>query len=236
MHNLFVKRHTDVRALLVALLLLSACAREAGTPVSSEDTDSSPPRYGGTLVRRLEADIVTLNPVLVGSRTDTYVHRYLFTPLVDFSAELKLVPALAGRWDISPDQREYTFYLDPKATFSDGTPVRANDVLFTLQKIVDPQSEAYGMAPYFDQLDVARTRIIGPHTILVAFREALSSQLIAFANLLVVPEHIYSKGNFNSDYTAKPSGSGPYVVTRYVPGTEIVLKRRDDYWGPKPYI
>ncbi len=231
-----MKRHSDTRVLLVVLLLLGACAQEAGSPAGSAEPETSPPRFGGTLVRRLESDIVTLNPVLVGSRYDTYVHRYLFTPLVDLSAELQPVPALAGRWDISADRRDYTFYLEPKATFSDGTPVRASDVLFTLQKIVEPQSEAYGMAPYFDQLDMSRTRVVGPHTILVAFREALASQLLSFTNLLVLPEHVYSKGNFNTDYNAKPVGSGPYVLTRYVTGTEVVLARRDNYWAQKPYI
>src|SRR5205085_4055631 len=125
-------------ALGLVLALLASCRAEAPAKLTQGAADSSEPRAGGTLYRRLESPLASLNPVLVGSRYDTYVHRYLFTPLIDLSADLQPVPALAEAWEISENKREYTFHLSKTATFSDRTPVRAGDVLFTLRKIVDP--------------------------------------------------------------------------------------------------
>jgi peptide/nickel transport system substrate-binding protein len=228
-----VKRRTAVLCLLLALL--SACRRETESR-HTEPANDSTPRFGGTVIRRLDAAVTTLNPVLVGNRYDTYVHRYLFTPLVDLSADLQPVAGLADRWDISPDNREYTFRLNRAATFSDNTPVRASDVLFTIRKIIDPASDAIAMQSYFELVDLTRSRIIDDHTLVIAFREPIASQLHAFTNLMVIPEHVYGKGNFANDFNETAVGSGPYTISRHTRGRELVLRRRETYWRQKPYI
>ena len=164
------------------------------------------------------------------------VAQYLYSPLIHLDENLLPAPGLAVAWDISADGREYTFHLHPRATFSDGTPVRASDVIFTLAKIVDPASEAAQIQSGFAQLDLTRTRATSDKTVIVAFREALASQLVQFNNVLPVPEHIYKNGNFRDDYNNMAVGSGPYKLVRRVPGNEIVMQRRDDYWERKPYI
>ena len=80
-----------------------------------------------------EGDVKTLNPLLIDTKYDHYVTSYLFTPLLQLDANL--LPTTAGsltdKYEISADGKEYTFHLNPKATFSDGTPVLASDVVFT---------------------------------------------------------------------------------------------------------
>jgi peptide/nickel transport system substrate-binding protein len=224
-------------ALLVVLALLAAgCRPEKDASLPELAADDSSPRSGGTLNRRLGSPVTSLNPVLVIDRYGTYVHRFLFTPLIDLSADLKPVPGLAEKWEIAPNNREYTFHLNRNATFSDKTPVRASDVLFTLRKILDPQSDALSMLAYFDQLDLAASRAVDDHTVLVVFREPLATQLIAFTNLFVLPEHVYGKGDFTKAHNDTAVGSGPYTLLRHVPGNEIVVQRREDYWARKPYI
>ena len=216
------------------LLFFAACNNERPlpAPVSEEAT----PQDGGTLIRRLTGDVVSLNPVLAASIWDRYVDFYLFTPMIHFDAELLPIPGLAQKWEITPDGKRYTFHLNPAATFSDGTPVRASDVLFTLKKIVDPQTEAPQIAGGFEQLDLHSTQIIDDKTIVVGFKDALASQLTHFNDLLVLPEHVYSKGDFKADFATRAVGSGPYRLVRRVPGKEIVLERRPDFWGEKPHI
>jgi peptide/nickel transport system substrate-binding protein len=226
--------------LFVAVLSLVACSREErpakpgpAAPVVADDT----PQDGGTLIRRLEVDVASLNPIVSTSRYDRYVANYLFTPLVYFDKELRPVPGLAKSWEVSADGRVYTFALNEKATFADGTPVRASDVVFTLNKIVDPASEAVQIAGYFELLDKANTKAIDDHTVQIAFREAFASQMIRFNDVLVLPEHIYGKAaNFKADFATKAVGSGPYRLVRRVPGTEIVVERRADFWGTRPHI
>jgi peptide/nickel transport system substrate-binding protein len=194
------------------------------------------PRDGGTLYRRLDIDIVTLNPVVSTSRYDRLVSNLLFTPLVQIDRDLQPIPGLADSWDISDDGLVYRFDLNPKATFSDGSPVRASDVIFTLEKILDPKSEAVQVAGSFELLDRARTRAVDEHTVEVVFKQPLATQLLKFNDVLIVPEHVYSTGDFRKDHNDKAVGSGPYRLVRWVPGKEVVAERRADYWGKRPYI
>ncbi len=223
-------------ALTLAVAIVASCAREEPARVPDRPVRNESPTTGGTLIRRLDSDVVTLNPVLVTSRYDRLVLAYLFVPLVQLNENLQPVAGLAERWEISPDGRSYTFHLNRRATFSDRVPVRASDVLFTLRKIADPQSQAAQVAAGFEQLDLTRTRVIDDHTIVVGFREALASQMIRFNDLLVVPEHVYSKGEFTTAFTSSATGTGPYRLVRRDPGKEIVLELRDDYWGRQTFI
>lgn len=232
-----MKRWTAALLATAAVVLTAACGgRERPVAPAEPTVDRSKPVAGGTLNRRLDVDIATLNPVLANTRNDRLVAHYLFTPLVYLDAELRPIPGLAESWDISDDGLEYTFHLNPKATFSDGTPVRASDVLFTLRKIVDPLSEAMQVAAAFDLLDVRRTRIVDDNSIVVAFRERLAAQLGQFTNLLVLPERVYGKGSFRDDYNDSALGSGPYMLVRREPGKEVVIERRKNYWGTEPFI
>ncbi|HVG23486.1 MAG TPA: ABC transporter substrate-binding protein, partial [Thermoanaerobaculia bacterium] len=186
------------------------------------------------LIRRLDSDIATLNPVISTSSNDRQVSDYLFTPLVYLDKQLQPVPGLAEKWEMLEGGRLYRFSLNEKATFSDGTPVRASDVVYTLQKIADPASEALQVAGAFEYLDAGRTRAVDDHTVEIAFRQPLAAQLIRFNDVMVVPEHVYAKGHFRNDYNSTAVGSGPYKLVRREPGKEIVVERREDYWREKP--
>lgn len=227
-------------AVLFALLLCLACHRDeqrAEAPAAPKPAvDDGRPQDGGTLVRRLESDVVTLNAVAAVSIYDRHVDNLLYTPLVYVDQDLQPIPGLAESWDVSDGGKLYRFELNEKATFSDGTPVRASDVLFTLRKIIDPASEAVQVVGAFEHLDLTRTRVIDDHTIEIAFREPRASQLIRFNDVLVLPEHVYSKGNFRADFNSTAVGSGPYRLVKREPGKEIVLERRADYWAAKPPI
>lgn len=225
--------------LAVSLLLVCAfaCKREQPLPpVETAAADDTTPVQGGTVLRRLSGDITTLNPIVSATRYDRLVAFYLYTPLVHLDVNLQPIPGLALKWEISPDGKLYTFHLDPKATFSDGTPVRAGDVLFTLKKIVDPASEAAQIAGGFDKLDLPATRVVDDHTIVVGFKEILAPQLTQFNNVMVLPEHVYGQGDFHGGWADRAVSCGPYTLVRRIPGKEIVLQRRKDWWGAPVFI
>lgn len=221
-------------ALLLALALTVSCARER--PADAPPAPSSSPQDGGTLVRRLESDLATLNPLRATSRYERQVANYLFTPLIYLDRELKPVAGLAESWTISDDGLLYTFELNEKATFSDGTPVRATDVVFTIRKIVDPASQAVQLASGFASIDLARLRAVDERTVEVGFREPLAAQLLRFNDVLVVPERVYAKGDFAASFDNRVVGSGPYQFVKYDRGREIVLERRREFWMERPHI
>jgi len=225
-----------VKRFLAVFLLVVACRNERPLPPVSPGPDQNTPQDGGTVVRRLDLDVTTLNPVMAQNDDDRRVAFYLFTPMVHLDIDLEPIPGLAQKWEISSDGKQYTFHLNPTATFSDGSPVRASDVLFTLKKIVDPTTEAPQIAGGFENLDLKNTRVVDDHTIIVAFREALAPQLTHFNDLLVLPEHVYAQGDFKTDFISRAVGSGPYRLVRRLPGQDILLERRPEYWGPHPYL
>lgn len=226
-----------ILTLLFTIVLCLACRRtEQRVQTPLPPVDDNQPVDGGTLYRRLDVDIASFNPILASSRYDRYVQDYLFTSLIRLDQHLQPAPGLATSWEISDDGLLYTFHLNKKATFSDHTPVRASDVVFTLAKIVDPKSEAAQIAGEFDQLDLSKTRAVDDNTVVVAFRQPLASQLDHFFDLLVLPEHVYGKGDFRNDFLARAVGSGAYVVDHRVPGREVVVTRRADYWEDPPHV
>src|SRR6266567_8634735 len=75
------------------------------------------PRDGGTVVRRLESDVDTLNYVLQTTQYERWVLSYLYDPLIDLDAGLQPIPGTAARWEISPDHLVYTLHIDPRSTF-----------------------------------------------------------------------------------------------------------------------
>ena len=216
-------------AALLALLFVAGCGAEAPEPRPAG------PSSGGTLVRRMESDLNTLNFVLSTTVYEKYVLSCIHDSIIEWNDHLELVPALAKSWRIEDGGKRYTFEIDPRATFGDGTPVRASDVIFTLRKIVDPESQSVQFAGLFDALDLEQTRALDDHTFVAVFREARAGQLASF-NIPVLPEHVYGKGSFRDDHNETVVGSGPYRLVRWTSGQEVVLERREDYWREAPYI
>lgn len=226
-------------AFALTLLLLGACSKESRQPSQAVAEDENTPQDGGTLIRRLDSDVNSLNPVLIASRYEHWVDSYLFTPLLQLDANLLPTTngSLTDKYEISSDGKVYTFHLNPKATFSDGTPVRASDVLFTIKKIVDPKSESAQFAGQFEQFDPSKSAADDAHNaVVVAFKEVLAPQLVSFTMVRPIPQHVYSQGDFKSAFNMSAVGSGPYRLVRRVPGKEILLDRRADFWGVRPHI
>lgn len=222
-----VTENLIVRAVRVVFFLAAlACSREASH-------DATPPPRLTTPARvavRIDADVKTLNYVLHTEEAERVVLSFIYEPLIALDGNLNPIPGLAAEWHVSDDHRTYTLRLDPRATFSDGRPVLASDVLFTLHKILDAPSMQF--ASWFDSMDRQQTAAIDPRTVRVVFKTARVAQLLAF-NIAVMPEHVYGAG----DFTTNPAvvGSGPYVLKRR-DQNGIFLEARSDYWREKPSI
>jgi peptide/nickel transport system substrate-binding protein len=191
------------------------------------------PAAPNRLIRRLESDVNTLNYVLQTSDYERYVLQYLYDPLVDLDENLRAIPGLATSWEVGDGGRSYTLHLDPRATFDDGTPLRASDVVFTLNRIVSANSPQF--SSWFDGLDTAATKAIDDHTVRVVFKTPLVTRLYSF-NIGVLPEHVYAKGNFATDFNQRVVGCGPYRLVKRETGRTLTLARRDHYWRAQPPI
>lgn len=95
-----------------------------------------------TLLVDVGAEGASLDPARAENAEEFRVTNDLFAGLVDFDQSNKPIPGLASGWDISKDGKTYTFHLRPGLKFSDGTPITANDFVYSWQRLVDPQTAA----------------------------------------------------------------------------------------------
>jgi oligopeptide transport system substrate-binding protein len=114
----------------------AACDRDKGSNTSQAI------RRGGAL-RIAVPRPATFDPMRARSVEQILVTDQLFDSLTAYEAgDLRAVPSLAARWDVSPDQKEWDFHLRPNARFSNGSPITATDVKFTIERIARPASGA----------------------------------------------------------------------------------------------
>jgi microcin C transport system substrate-binding protein len=130
--------------------------------------------------------------------------------------------------DVAPDKMSVTFKLRPEAKFADGSPVTADDVVFSFETIKAKGSPIYSMPIH----DVAKAEAIDPHTVRYTFEGSLVRDLpITVATLPVLSKAYYATREFSLTTLEPPLGSGPYKVGPFKAGTFVTYLRRDDYWA-----
>lgn len=188
------------------------------------------------------------NPAFYDTAYDAYVIDTIFESLNQYGKDATLEPGLAT-WEISEDGLTYTFHIDPKATFSDGTPVTAEDVEFTFKVFLDPSYDGradltvpriVGTDAYKngDADSIEGIKIIDEKTIQITVEEVKATTL-AYLGVPVLSKNYYGKNFKKGDLSGvkalndKPFGSGPYVFKEYIPGQEVRLEANPNYWkGP----
>src|ERR671936_2450691 len=121
------------RLLAFALLLLAACRGGESTPQRRTLIDS-----------RDTYDPKSLDPALATDVPTGRAVSYVFDGLTRFTPDARLEPALAERWDVSPDGKVYTFHLRRGVKFHDGTPFVARQVVRSWQRVLDPHTRSGG--------------------------------------------------------------------------------------------
>jgi peptide/nickel transport system substrate-binding protein len=218
-------------AVLAALALAAACGRRA---VAAEPPAFAPEQLGGTRRSILNAEPQTLNPLTSKDLYATMVQDYIFESLIERDPDtLEMTPLLAESWEVSPDGKVITFRLDPRAKFSDGKPVTADDVVFTYQTIVNPEIDCRGLASYFE--DCAGCEKLDERTVRFTWTTTYFKSL-EFSAVVVLPRHIYAftdPKTFN-DLNDRLVGSGPYAFKEWRTGQHILLERNTNYWRNRP--
>lgn len=120
------------------LTILAATSITIGMTACSHDKTSS--NNNSIINIDLGSDIATLDPQLAEDVQSSRVAYDLFEGLTTQDQHNKPVAGLADKWDISPDGKTYTFYLRPDIKFSDGSPITADDIIFSFQRIADPKT------------------------------------------------------------------------------------------------
>ena len=192
-------------------------------------TDPTAPRGGGLRLARI-GTFDSTNPYIVrgvpvwGVRE--YVHESLLARNLD--EPFSLYGLLAERIVMPPDRSWVEFKLRAEARFSDGRPVEAADVAYSLETLRDHGRPNF--AAYYDK--VSAVEVPDRHTIRFRFSEAADRELPLILGLMpVIARHATSPETFEESTTAPPVGSGPYVMSALDPGKSVTYARNRDYWG-----
>lgn len=152
----------------------------------------------------------------------------VYEGLVEIDQSGAIQPLLAQEWEVSDDGKTYTFTLQEGATFSNGSPFTAENVKFSLEYVQNDWTTSLK-----DKMNVVESVEVISDTE-VAVHLSRPSQAWLFD--LATPVGAMFSPDGVDDLANAPVGTGPYEVTTWAPGEQLVLDTRDDYWGTAPGV
>src|SRR5438128_2494257 len=199
------------------------------------------------------ADIATFDPGLSPDFASIAAINMVFTGLVQLDDTQQVAPQLAQSWQVSSDGLIWTFHLRPDLHFSDGTPLTSSDVAYSIDRALQP-AEKSSVGPAYlalikdsDKLNAGQIKtIIGdslltpdPSTIIIIVKQKASYFLDALTypcSYIVEKRLVQKYGVSFTDHLTEGGGDGPFKVSRYIHGKEIVFVPNPYYYGPKPQL
>jgi peptide/nickel transport system substrate-binding protein len=188
------------------------------------------PRAGGTLKMAWASSPRTIDPALSIQGDEYMITQNVYDNLVRVDEKLQPQPMLATRWSADTQARVWTFTLRPGVKFHHGRELKASDVVYTFERVLDPKTGSPG-----------RTAM-GP----IAKVEAVDDQTVRFrmsapyADLPVNLGATFGRilpADRTDKIVSEPSGTGPFRLREFKPGERTRLVRFADYWDkPRPYL
>jgi peptide/nickel transport system substrate-binding protein len=216
-------------AFLAALVLVA---------VSAPAAIAASPRDGGELVVGIESDIVALDAAFAYDTTTTLVMSSITEGIMEFEGGTKLVPRLAESVE-NPDPLTWIYHIRRGVTFQDGSPMTADDVVFSMERTRDPEAGNY-LGWMYSSVDTIEK--VDDYTVKVTL-----AQPDAFWQYVpaTMAGKVISKAYFEAhqDTYGRPEGgamgTGPFTFVRWESGDLIELARNDAYWDKAnggPYL
>jgi peptide/nickel transport system substrate-binding protein len=222
---LFVLGVTWAGLTLLGLATSTAAAPALPGPATVEKVTIAVEAWGGD----------SINPV--HAKTVNFLWANFLPFLVSRDEQYNIVPALATSWEGSP--HGWTFNLNPKAVWEDGTPITAEDVKFSFEATMgmhDFMGNTAGgrMKRSIEAIEVRDQRTVFIKTKAPTANFFLDYSGAGYVGFGIVPKHYQMKVGAEG-FAQKPMGGGPYKVKDWVPGHRIVFERNDAFWGESPW-
>ncbi len=206
-------------------------AAPANTPITAATTapaSTAPaPKAGGDIIFGQDSEPDTLDPHVTGSRHTTIAIVNVFDTLVVQDDDLSFKPWLAEKWEISPDQLTYTFWLKKGVKFHDGTPFNAEAMKFSFDRMVNPDTKSRSaraaMGPY------KSSEVVDEYTLKVNFSQPFGPFLDSVSSVILAPVSPAAVQKWGPDFGDHPVGTGPYVFKEWVKKDHVTITKNPDY-------
>lgn len=239
-------------ALMVSSLILSACggnkstdSSKGTTTANGETTAPANATTGLDLAVQVGPDPETIDPALNSSADSANMIMHAFETLMIVDKDNKIVPGQAESYDISKDGLTYTFHLRDGLKWSDGTPLTANDFVFSWKRLSDPNVAApYGedMLGYVKGYQEAAAGNIDALGVSApddkTFVVELSVPCVYFLKIVthatMVPVQKASVEANGEQWSLKPEtyvSNGPLKMIDWVPGSHVTFSKNENYWN-----
>lgn len=239
--------------LCLMVVLLTACSLFGGNSQPAKPVKAPPSKQIYIAPLAGISDITTFDPALAYDASSISAIQMVFTGLVQLDDKLQVHPQLANSWNISPDGLTWTFHLKPHLKFSDGTPLTARDVIYSIDRALQPTTKS-SVAPIYLELIKDADKLLGG-TISTLINDSLlapdnntvvimtKKKAPYFLTMLTYPcSYVVEKklidtygANF-TDHLAEGGGAGPFKVTQYIHNKEIDFAPNTNYYGPQPQL
>lgn len=210
------------------ILLFFVIGSVATAAIKNGIRDDAP--RGGNMVFNMEGEPPVLNPI---TSTDAYasnVQAYTDDSLATRDPNTyEWKPRIAEKWEISKDNKVFTFFLRKDAFFHDGKPITAEDVKFSFDVIFDPKYDTASKRPYYE--GIAKVEVIDPYTVRFTAKDTYFKNFDVSAGIDVLPKHIYGDPENVKKMNKTIVAAGPYTFAQYDKGSKIVLKKFDKWYG-----
>ncbi len=227
-------RHTWT-CLMVSLVIVT------GLVAAPLLADAQTPKRGGVLHVAYGNAVANLDFHTAPGYEMMWVGMNVGCGLVNITPDGKFVGDVAESWETSPDHLTYTFKLRPNAVFHDGTPVDANAVKFSIDRLKDPATKS-GMRSFYDA--VRAVEVVNPQTVQIQLKQPygfLLHMLAAYrTGLIIYSPTATQKYSLEDRKKGKPEavvGCGPFKLVEWVKGDHLVMDKFDKYFKKgQPYL
>jgi peptide/nickel transport system substrate-binding protein len=228
-----MKKQLFLLACLVIIfsMILAACQTPATQAPATEATTAPAavtPKAGGTLIFARASEAQGLDPHLQTAFSSFLVMEFIYEPLFTYDPDMKLIGLLAESWSWSADGLTLTVKLRPNVKFHNGDPMTADDVKFSIDRVLD---EATGAAGRSYITDITQVNVVDPLTVDFVLSKPNVTILsgMTSTNLAIIDKALVEGG---ADPGQTVVGTGPFKLESWEPDKVLILAKNPDYWMP----